>query len=80
MAAVDLLVGHGREAELVEDGLDRAGGALAHGQHRLLGRRLDAGVDLPVALQRHPLVEVVGVVVAAAEHVVVPRHDAVAAT
>ncbi len=67
-----------REAELVEDGLDRAGGALAHRQDGLLSGRLDARVHLPVALQRHPLVEVVGVVVAAAEGVVVPRHDAVA--
>ena len=74
----DLLVAHGREAELVEDGLDGAAGALAHGQHGVLRGGLDAGVDLPVALQRHPLVEVVGVVVAAAERVVVPRHDAVA--
>ena len=45
-------------------------GALADRQHGVLGGRLDAGVHLPVALQRQPLVEVVGVVVAAAEHVV----------
>ena len=48
--------------------------ALAHGERVVLVERLDAGVDLPVALQRQPLVEVVGVVVAAAEHVVVARH------
>ena len=53
-------------------------GALAHRQDGLLAGGLDARVDLPVALQRHPLVEVVGVVVAAAERVVVARHDAVA--
>ena len=36
------------------------------------------GVDLPVALHRQPLVQVVRVVVAAAEHVVVARHRRVA--
>ena len=44
----------------------------------LLGDRLDPRVDLPVALDRQPLVEVVGVVVAAAERVVVARHHRVA--
>ncbi len=75
---LDLLVGHGREAELVEDRLDRPGGALANGKHGVLAGGLDARVHLPVALQGHPLVEIVGVVVAAAERVVVARHDAVA--
>ena len=57
----DLLVGHGRKPELVEDGLDRMSGTLAHGQHGVLAGGFDAAVHLPVALQRHPLVEVVGV-------------------
>ena len=74
----DLLVGDRRQPELREDGLHRTRGALAHPQHLVLGDRLDARVDLPVALDREPLVEVVGVEVPAAEGVVVPRHDRVA--
>jgi len=73
-----LLVTHRREAELVEHRLDRPCTALPHFQRVLLGERLDPGVNLPVALQGQPLVEVVRVVVAAAEHVVAPRHDRVA--
>ena len=75
---LDLLVADRREAEPGKDRLDGACGAQAHRQQLLLACRLDAGVDLPVALQRQPLIVVVGVVVAAAEHVVVARHRAVA--
>ena len=70
----DLLVGDRRESELVEDGLHRARGTVANRDRLGLAERLDAGVDLPVALHRQPLVQVVRVVVAAAEHVVVARH------
>ena len=68
---------HG-QAELGEHGLHGAGSSLAHGQELLLGDGLDARIDLPVALDRQPLVEVVGVEVAAAERVVVSRHHRVA--
>ena len=73
-----LLVRDRRQPEVGEHGLHGARRALAHAQELLLGDRLDAGVDLPVALDRQPLVEVVGVEVPAAERVVVPRHDRVA--
>ena len=66
----DLLVRDRRQAELVEHGLHGPRGAVAHPQHLVLGHGLDAGVDLPVALNREPLVEVVGVEVPAAERVV----------
>ena len=75
---LDLLVCDLRERERVEDGLDRPRAALAHAADLVFRDRLEAGVDLPVALDRQPLVQVVGVVVAAAEHVVVARHHRVA--
>ena len=75
---LDLLVGHVGQPELGEDGLRRARRPFAHADELVLGDGLDAAVDLPVALEREPLVEVVGVVVAAAEGVVAARHDGVA--
>src|SRR5262245_20059500 len=75
---VDLGLGHLREAERGEDGPDGAGGALADARQLVLRDRLDARVDLPIALDRQPFVEIVGVVVAAAEGVVAPGHHGVA--
>ena len=68
----------GREAEPGEHRLDRAGRLPAHAQQLVLGDRLDPGVHLPVALGGQPLLEVVRVVVAAAEGVVLARHHRVA--
>ena len=73
---LDLLVRDRWEAEGREDSLDRARSALAHVYDLLFSQRLDSPIDLPVALHGQPLVQVVGVVVAAAEHVVVARHHA----
>ncbi len=75
---LDLGVRDLRQPELVEDRAHRERRASAHGEQLGLGDRLDAGVHLPVALDREPLVEVVGVVVAAAERVVVAGHHRVA--
>ena len=75
---LDLGVSDRREAELGEDGLDRTRCALPHRNDLLLTDRLDPRVDLPVPLDGHPLLEVVRVVVAAAEHVVVAGHDRIA--
>ena len=66
------------EPEVVEHGAHGQGGATPGRQHGLLGDGLDAGIDLPVALDREPLVQVVGVVVAAPERVVVAGHHGVA--
>ena len=67
---LDLRIGHGRQPELGEDRLHRPRGPLSDAQGLVLGDRLDAAVDLPVALDREPLVDVVGVVVPPAEGVV----------
>ena len=75
---LDLRVGHGRQPELGEDRLHRPRGPPSDAQSLVLGDRLDAAVDLPVALDREPLVDVVGVVVPPAEGVVCARHDRVA--
>ena len=76
----DLVVGDRRKPELHEDGLNGASRTLADESELLLGDRLDARVDLPVALDGQPFVEVVGIEVPATERVVVPRHDGVART
>ena len=74
---LDLPVADGREAQLLEHGLDRASRLRTDTQHLLLRHRLDATVDLPVPLHRQPLVDVVRVVVPTPEGVVVPGHDRV---
>ena len=75
---IDLLVRDRGKAEAREHRLHRPRSLRAHREHVVLGDRLDPRVDLPVALGRHPLVEVVGVVVAAAEGVVLAGHHRVA--
>ncbi len=76
-----LLVRHRRKAELGEHRLHRPRAARSRTATVVgLPERLDPRVHLPVALDRQPLVVVVRVVVAAAEHVVVARHRRVART
>ena len=74
----DFGVADRRQSKLLEDSLDGTGGSVANAGQLLFAHRLDPTVDLPVALNRQPLVDVVGVVVAAAERVVVARHHRVA--
>ena len=66
--------GRGRhQPELAVDGQAGAGGALAHGAQLILGHGAQGSVDAPVALEHQVVVQVLGVEVAGAEHVVVAR-------
>ena len=62
---LDLRLGDVRQAELGERRLHGPRRPFPYAQQLVLGDRLDAAVDLPVALDREPFVDVVGVVVAA---------------
>ena len=71
---LDLLVRDRREAKGREHRLDGRRRAATYLQKLRLADGFDAAVDLPVALDCQPFVEVVRVVVPAAEGVVAPRH------
>ena len=62
--------------ELAVHGLRRPGRALPHLTHPLLGHRSQGAVHVPVALQHEEVVEVLGVEVGGAEHVVVAQDRA----